>query len=205
MMLLFLKGTVIGLLIAVPVGPVGVLCVHRVITKGKFAGFISGMGAAVADGMYGIVVAFGLTLISNFLIDNRFLIQIFGGIFIIFVGIKIFVTRPVEEIEDNVPNTLFRDFFSTFAVTITNPMTIMGFLAAFAVFDLVNPNRSSFDAWILVSGIISGSCIWWLTLVAVFTFLKSQFNLAYLRVINRLVGVIIGMFGLAVIISSFQS
>jgi threonine/homoserine/homoserine lactone efflux protein len=162
------------------------------------------MGAASADAIYGIIVAFSLTLISNFLLDNRLLIQIFGGIFITVVGVRIFITKPRDEIRDDEPNTPYRDFISTFVVTISNPLTIMGLFAAFAVFDLIDPERCSVDAWILVGGIIAGACFWWLSLVAVFTLLKSKFKLSQLQAVNRAVGIIIVLFGIGVLISAFK-
>ena len=198
--MLFLKGIFIGLLIAIPVGPVGILCVHRVIAKGRLAGLFSGLGAAVADGLYGAVAAFGLTLISDFLIGYNFWIRLFGGIFIIIIGIRMYLTKPVLDIEDDVPNTLGRDFMSTFVVTITNPLTIMGFLAIFAGLNLINTQRGYMDASILVAGVVAGSCIWWLTLVVIFGFICSKFEISCLGALNKIVGVVIVMMGLFTII-----
>ena len=198
--MLFLKGIFIGLLIAIPVGPVGILCVHRVIAKGRLAGLFSGLGAAVADGLYGAVAAFGLTLISDFLIGYNFWIRLFGGIFIIIIGIRMYLTTPVLDIEDDVPNTLGRDFMSTFIVTITNPLTIMGFLAIFAGLNLINTQRGYMDASILVAGVVAGSCIWWLTLVVIFGFICSKFEISCLGALNKIVGIVIVIMGLFTII-----
>ena len=198
--MLFLKGIFIGLLIAIPVGPVGILCVHRVIAKGRLAGLFSGLGAAVADGLYGAVAAFGLTLISDFLIGYNFWIRLFGGIFIIIIGIRMYLTKPVLDIEDDVPNTLVRDFMSTFVVTITNPLTIMGFLAIFAGLNLINTQRGYMDASVLVAGVVAGSCIWWLALVVIFGFICSKFEISCLGALNKIVGVVIVMMGLFTII-----
>ena len=198
--MLFLKGIFIGLLIAIPVGPVGILCVHRVIAKGRLAGLFSGLGASVADGLYGAVAAFGLTLISDFLIGYNFWIRLFGGIFIIIIGIRMYLTKPVLDIEDDVPNTLGRDFMSTFIVTITNPLTIMGFLAIFAGLNLINTHRGYMDASILVAGVVAGSCIWWLTLVVIFGFICSKFEISCLGALNKIVGIVVVMMGLFTII-----
>lgn len=195
--MLFLKGILIGLLIAIPVGPVGILCVHRVMAKGRLAGLFSGLGAAVADGLYGAVAAFGLTLISNFLLERSFWIRLFGGIFIVFIGVKMYFARPATDIKDDVPNTLVRDFLSTFIITITNPLTIMGFLAIFAGLNLIDPQRGLLDASILVSGVVAGSGIWWLALVLIFGFVRSKFDFSYLNAVNKIVGVLIVILGIA--------
>jgi len=195
--MLFLKGILIGLLIAIPVGPVGIVCVHRVMAKGRLAGLFSGLGAAVADGLYGAVAAFGLTLISNFLIERNFWIRLFGGIFIVFIGIRMYFAKPVTDIEDDIPNTLVRDFLSTFIITLTNPLTIMGFLAIFAGLNLIDPRRGPLDASILVSGVVAGSGVWWLALVLVFGFVRSKFDFAYLNMVNKIVGILIVILGIA--------
>ena len=195
--MLFLKGILIGLLIAIPVGPVGIVCVHRVMARGRLAGLFSGLGAAVADGLYGAVAAFGLTLISNFLIERNFWIRLFGGIFIVFIGIRMYFAKPVTDIEDDIPNTLVRDFLSTFIITLTNPLTIMGFLAIFAGLNLIDPRRGPLDASILVSGVVAGSGVWWLALVLVFGFVRSKFDFAYLNIVNKIVGILIVILGIA--------
>jgi threonine/homoserine/homoserine lactone efflux protein len=195
--MLFLKGILIGLLIAIPVGPVGILCVHRVIAKGRLAGLFSGLGAAAADGLYGAIAAFGLTLISDFLIGCSFWIRLFGGIFIVFIGARMYFTRPATDIEDDIPNTLGRDFLSTFIITVTNPMTIMGFLAIFAGFNLINSQRGFLDASILVAGVVAGSGIWWLALIIIFGFIRSKFEFSYLNAVNKIAGALIVLLGIA--------
>ncbi len=198
--MLLLKGILIGLLIAIPVGPVGILCVHRVIAKGRLAGLFSGIGAALADGLYGAVAAFGLTLISDFLIGWSFWIRLVGGLFIVFIGIRMYFTKPVINIEDSIPNTLGRDFLSTFIITITNPMTIMGFLAIFAGFNLINPQRGFLDASVLVFGVVAGSGLWWLSLVIIFGFFRSKFEFSYLGTVNKIVGILIVALGVATMV-----
>lgn len=198
--MLFLKGILIGLLIAIPVGPVGILCVHRVIAKGKLAGFFSGLGAAFADGLYGAVAAFGLTLISDFLIGQNLWIRMLGGIFIVFIGVRMYFAKPVTNVEDDVPNTLGRDFLSTFIITITNPLTIMGFLAIFAGLNLINPHRGFMDASILVAGVVTGSGIWWIALVLIFGFIRSKFELSCLGTVNKIVGILIALLGILALV-----
>jgi threonine/homoserine/homoserine lactone efflux protein len=198
--MLFLKGILIGLLIAIPVGPVGILCVHRVIAKGKLSGVFSGLGAAFADGLYGAVAAFGLTLISDFLIGQHLWIRLLGGIFIVFIGIRMYFAKPVTAIEDDVPNTLGKDFLSTFIITITNPLTIMGFLAIFAGLNLINPHRGFMDASILVAGVVTGSGIWWIALVLIFGFIRSKFELSHLGTVNKIVGILIALLGILALV-----
>jgi len=133
-MLAFLwKGVVVGLIIAVPAGPVGVLCIRRTIFNGRFAGFISGIGAATADAIFGIIAGFGLTFVSDLLLDYQQWLRIGGAGFLLLVGIRAFTAEPLAQAKpERDPETLLAFFASTFALTLTNPITILAFLAIFA-------------------------------------------------------------------------
>src|SRR4029077_9337162 len=128
-----LKGMLVGIVIAVPAGPVGVLCIRRTLLNGRLVGFISGVGAATADAMFGIIAGFGLTFISDTLLGYQDWLRIAGGAFLLYVGISAFYSDPLGGSQtQRDPETLFADFASTFALTITNPVTILAFLAIFA-------------------------------------------------------------------------
>lgn len=129
----FLKGLVIGVSIAAPVGPIGVLCIRRTLTHGRMSGFLTGMGAATADGIYGAVSAFGLTFVSDFLIGQSTWIRIIGGLFLLYLGITT-IRNPSRDTDgtDATHKTLIKDYVSTVFLTITNPMTIVSFAAIFA-------------------------------------------------------------------------
>jgi threonine/homoserine/homoserine lactone efflux protein len=197
-----LKGIVLGFSIAAPVGPIGVLCIRKTLADGKLAGFITGLGAASADGIYGFLAAFGLTSVTSFLVGGRFWIQMIGGIFLLYLGAKTFMARsPEHAITTTTNRGLFRSYISTFALTLTNPMTILSFVAVFAGLGLVNEARSYVSATMLVLGVAAGSALWWLCLSGTVGLVKHKFTARSLIWANRIAGIIIIGFGVFAITS----
>ena len=138
---IILKGILIGVTIAAPVGPIGILCIRRTLAEGRLAGFISGLGAATADAMYGAIAAFGLTFISVFLINQSFWLRLGGGLFLIYLGIKSFLSVPSQGADLNPKSSrnesVLNYYGSTLFLTLTNPITIISFAAIFAGFGIV--------------------------------------------------------------------
>src|SRR5205085_1149047 len=162
---LLLKGVLVGIIIAVPAGPVGVLCIRRTIFHGQMAGFLSGLGAATADAVFGIIAAFGLTVISDLLLDYRDWLRIGGGAFLLYIGITAFRADPLAGTQSQRdPEDLLSDYLSTFALTITNPITILAFLAIFAGIGFTGAEATLGRAAILVLGVWLGSLFWWAAL-----------------------------------------
>lgn len=196
----FLRGLVIGFSIAAPVGPIGVLCIRRTLAEGRLAGFLSGLGAASADMFYGAVAAFGLTAIQDVLLGQSGWLRIFGGIFLLYLGVKTFFSKPAERAAKDSRSSrggLFGAYLSTFFLTITNPLTILSFLAIFAGLRLGESSGNSLSASFMVLGVFLGSAAWWLALSTGVSFLREKFTPALLAWVNRLAGVIIIAFGLA--------
>lgn len=191
-----IKGLLIGLSIAAPVGPIGVLCIRRTLAKGLFSGLASGLGAATADAFYGTVAGFGLAFVSSFVINQQFSLRLIGGIFLIGLGIKIFLSKPSQEAKSITENAAFGDYASTFFLTLTNPATILSFAAIFAGLGLGSTNGSYFSASILVLGVFSGSALWWLILSAGVNALRRKLNEKALIWVNRISASIILAFGL---------
>lgn len=163
---LFLKGLAFGFLLAATVGPMWVLCFRRTLAQGALAGFVSGMGIAVADGLYGAVAAFGLTAISGFLLRHSFWIGLIGGIFLVYLGAKCLVAAPVESPAGGQERTsLAKAFLSTLGLTLANPPTILAFVAIFAGLGLA-ANADYAAAALVVLGVFLGSACWWLLLAA---------------------------------------
>ena len=129
---LFLRGLLIGISIAAPVGPIGILCIRRTLAEGKLIGFLSGMGAASADMVYGAIAAFGLTVVTDLLVDNAFWLRLIGGCFLLYLGVKTFLEKPANHAAQASQSGYFGAYISTFFLTITNPMTILSFAAIFA-------------------------------------------------------------------------
>src|SRR5690349_13839804 len=129
---LFVKGLIVGFCLAAPVGPIAAICVQRTISKRLISGVLSGMGAAVADAVYGAIAAFGATIISEFIIAERNWLQRIGGGILILLGLRLIFFTKLEERKNGATNRgLFGDFFSTFVLTLTNPMTFVAFAAIF--------------------------------------------------------------------------
>src|SRR6185503_6615601 len=136
-----LKGMGIGFSIAAPVGPIGVLCIRRSLADGRWIGFVTGLGAASADAAYGCIAGFGLTAISNFLTGQQFWLALFGGAFLCYLGIHTFISKPPPQAATVREDGLFSAYFSTLLLTLTNPATILSFMAVFAGFGLAaSPN-----------------------------------------------------------------
>lgn len=192
---LFLRGLVIGFSIAAPVGPIGVLCIRRTLADGQVAGLVSGLGAATADAFYGCVAGFGLTFISSFLVGQKMWLSLFGGLFLLYLGIKTLFSKPAEKEATVRQSGLLGSYLSTFLLTLTNPMTILSFAAIFAALGLGSTNGSYASALILVLGVFLGSGTWWLLLSAGVGLLRDKFNADGLLWVNRISGLVIIAFG----------
>lgn len=194
----FLKGCVIGLSIAAPVGPIGVLCIRRSLAEGARVGFMTGLGAAAADGFYGAVAAFGLTVISSFLTEQQPLLRIVGGIFLLYLGIKTFLAKPAERAAS--PGTHAGAFTSTFFLTVTNPMTIFSFIVIFAAFGIGNGPINYWRATSMTLGVFIGSAAWWLFLSSGVALLRSRITPHWMQQVNRISGAIIIAFGVTILL-----
>jgi threonine/homoserine/homoserine lactone efflux protein len=200
----FLKGVVIGFSIAAPVGPIGVLCIRRTLASGPAAGLASGLGAAVADAAYGCVAGFGLTFVSTFLVSQRTWLQLFGGLFLCWLGVRTFLSAPAAPAAGAVARpareNLFGAFASTFVLTLTNPMTILSFAAVFAGLGLADTGGDYLSATVLVAGVFVGSAAWWLLLSGGIGLLRGRFDERGLLWVNRLSGALISAFGIAALV-----
>jgi threonine/homoserine/homoserine lactone efflux protein len=202
---LFIKGIVIGILIAAPVGPVGFLCIKRTLTAGRIHGFIAGIGAATADTIYGTIAGFGLTVVSNMLIHYQYWLRLGGGLFLFFLGIISFFSKAAIAPATIKGKGLFGVYFSTFFITLANPLTILSFTAIFAGLGvghgLIRPViRSHNTMGILVSGVFLGSTMWWLFLSILVGGFRSKFDYRKLVWVNRISGIVITGFGIFVLV-----
>jgi len=192
---LIVKGLVIGFSIAAPVGPIGVLCIRRTLADGRATGFVSGLGAATADGIYGCIAGFGLTLIAGFLIDQQVWLRLIGGAFLCYLGVKRFLSPVAEEAAAVKGTGLVGAYASTFVLTLTNPMTILSFVTIFAGLGLAETAGGAGGAGLLVLGVFLGSALWWLTLSGVVGLLRHRVGAGLLGWVNRVAGIVIAGFG----------
>jgi len=205
MISIFLTGIALGLSIAAPVGPIGVLCIRRTLAGGRMTGFVSGLGAAAADAVYGGLAAFGLNAVMNFLTGLHLVLHLGGSLFLIYLGISIARSKPRElhELDREFHNSnryaegdpkgsFWGAFFSTFGLTLCNPMTIMSFTAIFAGLNI--PPKSELA---IVSGVFVGSALWWLILSGVVGWFKpSPDKLVWVNRFSALIIVACGILGL---------
>lgn len=196
MLSLLLKGLIIGFSIAAPVGPIGILCINRTLKGGMLAGLVSGLGAALADAIYGCIAGFGLVSISQFLVAQQTPIRIAGGIFLLYLGLKIFFASSAKQNTIDTANTLWRDFISTFFLTLTNPTTIISFIAIYASLGIVDNNANYREAIVIVFGVFTGSLLWWCILSGSITLLHHKLSQNIMIWINRFSGLILLAFGI---------
>jgi threonine/homoserine/homoserine lactone efflux protein len=196
---LLLRGFVIGISIAAPVGPIGVLCIRRTLAQGRLTGFLSGLGAATADALYGAVAGFGLTVVSAFLVNQRDWLRLLGGLFLCYLGVRTFLTRPpVDEptAGGSAATGYVAAYLSTLLLTLTNPVTILSFAAIFAGLGLADTAGDPGSAAGLVLGVFGGSATWWLLLSGGVGLARDRFTPAAMIWVNRLSAGIIITFGL---------
>jgi threonine/homoserine/homoserine lactone efflux protein len=194
---MILKGLIAGFVAAVPIGPVGTLCIKRSLTHGRLSGFCTGMGVATADTIYGSIAAFGLAAISNFLLEHEVWMEAGGAAFLLYIGIKIFFERPAANNGENSEKTsLIKNYLSGLGITLANPLTIVLLAAIFAALGL----GDTLDYWaasFLVLGVFIGSGIWWVFLSNFAAAFKKTFTENRLIWMNRITGAIIVLFALA--------
>jgi threonine/homoserine/homoserine lactone efflux protein len=198
---ILLKGAIIGFSLAAPVGPVGILCIRRTLTDGHRRGFISGLGAAAADSVYAIIAAFGITLISNFIVAEEYWIRLVGGILLIGLGVRTLLAHPVEQASKLGGNGHASAFVSMFFLTFTNPMTLFAFAVVFAGIGAGSEVGDYLTASFLVAGVFLGSSIWFLFITTVVHIYKDKFKLWGLKVINAVAGSFIVLCGIVALLS----
>jgi threonine/homoserine/homoserine lactone efflux protein len=196
-----LRGLAIGFSLAAPVGPVGVLCIRRTIAHGSKRGLIVGLSAASADMVYGIIAAFGVTLISDFIFTHQHIIRFAGGIFLLFLGYRTFRSHPATDTESNNSNGHARAFISTFFLTLTNPMTLFAFAAVFAAIGLEKIIGDYSLASFLVIGVFLGSFCWFSLLTTLVHFFREKISTDGIALVNRIAGSLLIIFGIVALSS----
>jgi len=191
---LFLRGVVVGFSIAAPVGPIGVLCIRRSLASGMRVGLAVGLGAATADAAYGCVAGFGLTAISGFLQAQKVWLALLGGAFLCYLGVRTWLSEPAQQAANVRGDHYLTSYLSTFFLTLTNPATILSFIAVFTAFGVGLSSNYSGAAW-LVFGVFIGSAIWWLILSGSVGAFRSRISVTRMRWINRMSGALLFVFG----------
>jgi len=204
---LIVRGFLLGFAIAAPVGPIGLLCIQRTLSGGPLVGLASGLGAATADAVYGTVAAFGLTVVSGFLIEQQFFLALVGGLFLVYLGVRTLLSAPAERAAASegtrAAHSIPAAYASTFLLTLTNPMTILAFAAIFAGAGLAAAGNAAgsgtTSAGWMVLGVFGGSAAWWLLLSGGVSLLRARINGRVLLWVNRAAGAILVVFGVLVV------
>lgn len=200
---LFFRGIIIGIVATIPsLGPVGVLCIQRTLSKNQKSGFFSGLGAATADTLFASVAFFSLTLVTTFIENNDMWIKAVGGVCIIVLGTTIFFKNPVVQIRRNRAgkSSLWQDFISVFLITLANPTYILVFVALFATFGLSN-DMGELNGVAMLVGVYAGCTAWWFLLTFVVNLLRKKFRPRHLMWMNRIAGGLIIVLGVVALLS----
>lgn len=203
-MMLFLKGVMIGLVFGVPIGAVGALTIRRTITYGAKAGFISGIGCSTADLCYSCISVFGVTLISDFILRYQSIISMMGGIIVVIMGIC-FIRKKQTPVQETSGSAKLISFFSSsFIIAITNPATIITFMMAFTIFNIAQVSSAA-EGMTITIGILLGTCIWWAAISVIIGNLRGHLTEKKLLAVNYILGVLVLLFGLAILVKSLYS
>ncbi len=192
---LLLKGIILGLSMAAPVGPIGFLCIRRTLAQGRISGLLSGLGTATADAIYSTIAAFGLTIVSNMLISQKYWISLIGGVFLCYLGLKTLFAKTIETQIMLHGKGLIEIYLSTLFLTLTNPMTIMSFMAVFSGLGITTV-KGYLAPSVLVLGVFLGSTLWWFILSTSVDLFRSKFDVHQLRWVNIISGIVIIFFGI---------
>jgi threonine/homoserine/homoserine lactone efflux protein len=182
---LFVQGILIGLILAVPVGPLALICIQRALTEGRLHGICSGIGIATADSFYAAVTFLGLTVISGVIIAHQYLFRSIAGIVLIFMGIRIFLSVPSSISAKTEHESYLKDYFSLVALAIANPLTLVFFLVILPGYGVMIHGTSFLSEAEFVAGVFFGSSVWWIVLCGTIGSFRTRISAANLGLINR--------------------
>lgn len=190
----FMSGILVGLALAAPVGPVGILCIRLALTQGRWPATAAGLGAATADAIFGAIAGLGLILIQTFIADNQSTLSFVGGLIVMTLGVVTLRTPAVLDSRHTSLVSLAKDFATTFSMAIVNPATMVAAFGLIAALDPLGANTTTFAGALFIGGVFAGSTLWWLCLASIAVSLRSRMvkNLAW---INKVSGGLFLAFG----------
>ena len=206
------RGICVGVAASITVGPVAVLCIQRTLSKSRKSGIVSGIGVACADTFMAMAAFFFYSILQAQIEQYNTLLRVIGGIFVVIVGVYIFLQNPVPQIRRNRAgkSTLWQDFASIFGITIANfSMVIPYILAFFAVFNISSSDVTGggfggfVRALFVIGGFFGGAVLWWTTLACVLSLFRGRFRPRHMLTINHVAGIVIGILGIYTILSTF--
>ncbi|MBO6216624.1 MAG: LysE family transporter [Prevotella sp.] len=193
------KGIIIGILASAPMGPVGILCVQRTLNKGRWYGFVTGIGAAASDIIYALITGLGMSFVMDFVnnAQNKFILQIFGSVMLLAFGVYCYLSDPLKNAHQssNKKGTLRNNCMTAFLVTLSNPLIIFLFMATFAQFAFIIPNHP-FEMGVGYLSIVLGALMWWFGLTWLIDKIRNKFESNGIRLINKVIGSVVIIFSL---------
>ncbi len=192
--MLLLKSFILGFSVSAPVGPIGLLCIQRILSRGKTAGFMTGLGASSANLIYASIAAFGFSVVSSFLIEQQMLLRVIGAVFLFYLGIKTFLKKPSNTAANLKGESYIGMYLSTFLLMITNPVTILNFVAMFAGLGIDKGSNTNLSAFSLIIGVFLGAIAWWFILSNIVSIFRSKIT-PYLGLVNKIAGLLIIILG----------
>lgn len=202
---ILLKGIILGLTVSMPLGPIGIILINRTIKRGMLSGFFSGLGLATADTLLALLAAFGYTVILSFINEERFIISIIAGLIIIGIGLKIYLSNPVKDMRnrEKVNKSLWRDYYSVFVLSISNPYTIFIFVAFFSGVHIGGNVKPELVPFFLIPGVLLGTITWWFFLSYFVSRFKKNIRLRVIVRVNKIAGIVVIVIGIIVLLSVF--
>lgn len=205
MLEIIIKGVLIGLCISVPLGPIGMLTIQRTLNRGQKYGIVTGLGATTSDLVYTIITLFFLSFVLDFIEQHRFIIQLVGSAVVAFFGYYIYRSNPSTQPKPNesFKHSLIGDFFSSFLLTLSNPLVLFVLIALFARFEFIGNKTKLIDSVVGILSILGGALLWWGMLTFLISRFKNKLNMRELKIINQITGVVIILIGCVGFVLSF--
>lgn len=197
-----IKGLAIGVIASAPMGPVGILCIQRTLNKGRWYGFVTGIGAALSDILYALMAGFGMSFVMDLITQptNKFWLQILGSVILLAFGVYSFFNNPMRNMHKsgNQKGSLIYNGATAFAITFSNPLIIFLFLASFAQFAFIIPDRP-IEMVVGFLSIISGALLWWFGLTWLVDKVRAKFDYNGIIIINKIIGSLVILFSLIIL------
>lgn len=199
------KGIIIGVIASAPMGPVGILCIQRTLNKGRWYGFVTGVGAACSDLFYALITGLGMSFVMDFIrnAQNKFYLQISGGVMLLIFGVYCFKSNPMKKMHQssNQRGTLWHNGLTAFLVTLSNPLIVLLFMATFAQFAFIVP-QAPVEMCVGFMSIIFGALLWWFGLTWLIDKVRGKFDVYGIILINKIIGSVVVIFSLIALIGT---
>lgn len=190
---LLCKGVIVGIVVSAPLGPVGVLCIQRTLNKGRWFGFVTGLGAALSDICYALITGYGMSFMDELIVKHQLFLQFVGSIMLLAFGLYTFRSNPVKSLRPTSSSrgTYLHNFVTAFFVTFSNPLIIFLFIGLFARFSFVMPGSPLGFQLVGYLAIILGALVWWFSITYFVNKVRTRFNVRGIWMLNRIIGVVV--------------